>query len=403
MMIINYMYSTEIDETLEQHLYRLSPDAKHFLYKNLEILKLPKLYPLYKIQFDDVFQQLSHRGMIIEEWESLLERINCDERYIYISLAIQHEINQYNAVKLKKYDIEAITERIRILEQLREIDIGNEVFQKNLLVFYLNLVGYILVAYMDKTNEALPYFSRAIDLDDSVVDNIVSRGTCYHTMGRNEESIVDYSRAIQLSATSQNYEYRGIAYQDMKQHTKAIEDFTKAIELNPKATHLYMWRALSYESTFQSDKQCADYERVIQLDPHNADAHFSMGNVLIIRLAEYERAITYLEKALVIDPNYARAYHVLGYCYERMGNYDAAMVQYDRAINVNPNMAASWFNIGYRYLCNGRYVEALQLINKARLIDPKDTRYLDEHNHIVNTLKNRSTSLGLVVERASEA
>ena len=54
-------------------------------------------------------------------------------------------------------------------------------------------------------------------------------------MGRFEESLPDYNKALEIEPTlAKAYINRGIAYSQLGQYEKAIADYEKGLELDPK-------------------------------------------------------------------------------------------------------------------------------------------------------------------------
>ncbi len=73
------------------------------------------------------------------------------------------------------------------------------------------------------------------------------------------------------------------------------------------------------------------FEEVLELDPDDSLATFGMG-AAYIQLNEYEKAIPYLEKSVVLNKDYSAAYLNLGKCYEFLGQTDKAADVFRRGI-----------------------------------------------------------------------
>jgi tetratricopeptide (TPR) repeat protein len=88
---------------------------------------------------------------------------------------------------------------------------------------------------MERYDEALADFNRAIELDESAW-KLASRGRAYQAMGRYDEALADFSRAIELDPGSAlALCSRGNTYQAMGRYGEALADFDRAMEIHPSA------------------------------------------------------------------------------------------------------------------------------------------------------------------------
>src|SRR5260370_3412553 len=87
---------------------------------------------------------------------------------------------------------------------------------------------------MERDEEALADFSRAIELHPGYTSAIASRGQVYQAMQRYEEALADLSRAIELDpGCASAIASRGETYQLMERYEEALADLNRLIELNP--------------------------------------------------------------------------------------------------------------------------------------------------------------------------
>jgi tetratricopeptide (TPR) repeat protein len=82
------------------------------------------------------------------------------------------------------------------------------------------------------------------------------------------------------------------------------------------------------------------YERVVKVNPNHTLAHY---NVAVIQslFENYEEAIDWSDKALDLNPEFAQAMALKGYCYEKMGNKKAALQEYKAALSVDPSLKSA--------------------------------------------------------------
>jgi type IV pilus assembly protein PilF len=95
-----------------------------------------------------------------------------------------------------------------------------------------------------------------------------------------------------------------------------------------------------------------------------AAVNLNLG-VEYLRLGEYEKALSKLEKAREADENYPPTYNTLGVLYQRLGDKVKAEAYYQHALRLNSSDPPTLNNYG-RFLCQeGRYDEAEATFLKA--------------------------------------
>lgn len=119
-------------------------------------------------------------------------------------------------------------------------------------------------------------------------------------------------------------------------------------------------------------------------------------------LAEYERAVTFYKKALLIDektigkehPGYAACLNNLATVYQSQGRYDEAIEQFEEALEIgektigkeHPDYAISLNNLALVYKSQGRYDEAIEKYKEALRIGEKTLG--NEHPGYATRLNN---------------
>jgi len=65
---------------------------------------------------------------------------------------------------------------------------------------------------------------------------------------------------------------------------------------------------------------------------------------------DYDKAVSYFKKAVKIDPRYANAYFLIGYCNAQLGRYPDAFEAYKKAIQIKPDFILAHFFLGLIFL-----------------------------------------------------
>jgi tetratricopeptide (TPR) repeat protein len=128
------------------------------------------------------------------------------------------------------------------------------------------------------------------------------RGIAYRKLGQPDKALADFSRAVDLDPSLVNaWTSKGVARLDLGQRDGAIADFSRAIELDPRFALAWFNRGTAWRDKAQPDKAIADLSRAIELDPKDADAWNNRGTVYG-QLRQYDRALADYSAAIERDP-----------------------------------------------------------------------------------------------------
>ena len=246
--------------------------------------------------------------------------------------------------------------------------------------------------------------TRSIESGKSTVH--CGMGQAYHRLGRNDEAIDEYNKAIAILATDPNaYIGRGDARVALEQTDLAMADYNEAVRLGPGVSRAYSSRATLLADLGQDDGALADYDRAIQLDPGFAHAYRLRGTLLsrrgqndraladfdsavrlrpddpgglkdrggvLVRLGQYDRAIDDLNKAIALDPSRAGAYLNRGAAFNSLGQYERAIDDLNKAIALEPGNAGAFTNRGLAYYMIGQYERAIESLSEGVRLAPRN-------------------------------
>lgn len=85
-----------------------------------------------------------------------------------------------------------------------------------------------------------------------------------------------------------------------------------------------------------------------------------------------ETALSALEEAIKINPLYAEAYSLIGYCNNHLRRWNEAAEASKNAIRIKPDYIYGYNNLGQVYLNLGKYNEAIEVYQQSIRIKPDD-------------------------------
>jgi len=107
-----------------------------------------------------------------------------------------------------------------------------------------------------------------------------------------------------------------------------------------------------------------------------AQSLYSQGLGILSR-DDFAKAVTYFERAVEIDPNYAEAWYQAGFCYGMLGRHADALKASKQAARIRPDWAETYVNIGASSFALKDYKGAAEAYRQAAKFDADnpDTQY----------------------------
>ena len=112
---------------------------------------------------------------------------------------------------------------------------------------------------------------------------------------------------------------------------------------------------------------------------NNNHSIFNNLGVCYKELKKYPEALNNFKNAIKIKPNYAEVYNNIGIVYKSIENFTEAIFNYKQAIQLKPDYAEAYNNLGIIYLDKEEYDEAKNLFEKAIQLKPD---YAEAYNNL---------------------
>jgi len=193
---------------------------------------------------------------------------------------------------------------------------------------------------------------------------------------------------------------------------KSIDYFKQAVEKDQKYALAYAGLADAYvllppygaASPSESFPQAeAAARKALELDDTLAEAHTSLGQVLLFYDLDFAGSTMEFERALSLDPNYATAHHWYGGGGPllALGQFDRAIKEGKRAVELDPLSLINNADLGWLYFNARRYNEAEA---QARKTLEMDSHFYLAHYYLgeVLQLKGQLTEAIAEYKKAAE-
>ncbi len=171
------------------------------------------------------------------------------------------------------------------LEKLSSLDAKNALYQ-----YWLARLDYDAQQY----NSAINRLKKTIDLDPQMMRAYDNLGLCYDYLGRYEEAIASYNRAVELNRM-----------------------------LTPPSPWPHVNLAISLMAINKPAEAENHLREAVAYDAQLPQAHYQLGQALE-KQGKYSEAIQLLRRAAALDPNYPDPHYTLGRIYQRQGESEEA-------------------------------------------------------------------------------
>jgi tetratricopeptide (TPR) repeat protein len=244
----------------------------------------------------------------------------------------------------------------------------------------LHLLG-VLALQVGRYDVAADLIGQAIGIDGTVALYYSNRGNALKALGRLDDSVVCYRRAIVLRPRyPEAYNNLATLLQTLGQTAEAVTWLRKAITLKPDfpEAHNNLGNLLG-----RGEEAIGCYRRAIALRPGYAEAHNNLGAALKDAGALEEAAACY-HSALTLQPDCAEAANNLGIVLVRLGRLEEAADCCRRALALRPDLMEAYDALAGVLADQGRLEEAAACCRQALVLRPEDAA---AHDNLGTVLK----------------
>lgn len=202
----------------------------------------------------------------------------------------------------------------------RATELGLDVSREMALAYYkeFDLGGKAFNRGRDNADayaDAATYFRNASKIFPDSVAPYVNRGYSLINAGELAQAIEPFEMAVDLGDTdAQTYVFLADLYRQNDRASEAVPLLENASEMFPDNVDIGAQLLNAYQSSGQIDRAMEKYEDQIARDPENKLYLYNYGS-LLLQAELYDQAITYLSRAVELDPDYGNAFYNLGAAY----------------------------------------------------------------------------------------
>ncbi len=219
---------------------------------------------------------------------------------------------------------------------------------------------------LERWQDALRYFEKAIDLDDKFINAYFSQGVAYFQLGLMSQACDSFRHLLAIQSDYvEAYRYFLEALIQTKQWQQALDFSEQLFELQGETAENLWQQARILKELKRSDEALIKIDKAIKLAPELRAIHAIRG-LILMSLNNPQEAIISLQIALEDQPNDVESHSNLGLCLQELQQLDEAISCFDRAIALSPEHADINWNKSLAVLLRGDFLLGWQLFEWRR-------------------------------------
>jgi tetratricopeptide (TPR) repeat protein len=169
---------------------------------------------------------------------------------------------------------------------------------------------------------------------------------------------------------AQLYNERALVYLRFKQLPEAVFDAKRAIKFDSTNATYYLTLVDAYFAQ-NSTKLAKELLEILEKKfPDNVEALLKLSELYFL-VRQYQKAIDYVNKALEVDKNSAKAYFLKGSIYKESGDTNRAISSLETAVEQDNTYEDAFYDLGLIYAARKNPL-AFDYYNSAVRINPKN-------------------------------
>jgi len=186
-------------------------------------------------------------------------------------------------------------------------------------------------------DEAEISLTKALELDPFYYQANINRGLVYKELGRYDEALADFNRALEFGDIPAAFSGRGSVYYFLGRYDEAIADLELASQMMPNRPTSYCFLALTYFELgrYQDTLDAASILNQVEHDcggqrllEYQARSYYALG--------DYEQAILYIDRAVAMEP-YKMGIYYQGIIYDDAGKDEQAIFFLEQFLGYLPD------------------------------------------------------------------
>lgn len=201
----------------------------------------------------------------------------------------------------------------------------------------------------DDYTRALPFFEKAVEIDNGYPEAWYQAGFCYGLLSRHSEALKASKQAAKLRPEwAASFVNIGASSFALNQFKEAADAYRQAIRLDDDNADTQYAYGLSLNKLNRGEEEALAYKRAIAIKPDHVNAIDKLGQAYF-KQKRWADAAAAFEQLKTYKPE-AKTYNALGECYLELGKLDESVSALNNAVGYDPDLEQARYNLGRAYV-----------------------------------------------------
>jgi len=242
-----------------------------------------------------------------------------------------------------------------------------------------NRIGWIFKGFVlsdaDSLNSAEQHYKQSLNYLPNDPFLLTFHGISLQRLNRDEEAIEQFKKALAVDSTSVNTLVSfGISLNRLHRTEEALIPLEQAVKLEPGNYTALSSLGMIYDELKMYVKCDSLYERALRLFPDDPLFLNNYAYTLAERALNLDFALEMAKKAIAADPENDAYQDTIGWIYYQMGMYDLALIHIKKSVENRQDSAVVIEHLGDVYLKLGDLSKAKNQWKRALEIDKDNER-----------------------------
>lgn len=223
-----------------------------------------------------------------------------------------------------------------------------------------------------KFEEAKRELSGLITEDEKDVEALKLLGLCYINLGEYKEGQGVFETVVKYKDDPTSWFYLANCYDNQDDYLHAIAAYEEVLRMRSEYLDAYKNLAIVYVKNKEPQKAVDTVKKAMEFAQNDDYTIYYIAGTACMATKNFDEAVTFLEKAIELNPEHSQLYNNLGTCYVTIGNLEKAYENFLKASEYDPNNSITYFNIASILQIQNKHKEACEYFRKAYIIEPQD-------------------------------
>lgn len=229
----------------------------------------------------------------------------------------------------------------------------------------------IVLNQLGQYHEAIGVYEKAIKLQPDFAKAWYNKGNTLGKLERHEEAIVAYEKAIELKPDfAEAWCNKGLMLKEINNLEAALSALENALSYNPNLIEALSFKACVLWKLKRYEESIPVFDKAIQFDPNKIEDLYYCKGAALYEIGHYEDALEACNKAIEYNSEFREPKSLKGFLLLKLKQYNKAISSFSEAIEIDKNSAEDLYNRACAFSLINNIDMAANDLCKSVIINP---------------------------------